>query len=150
MKILVTNILWDVDGTEGLDDGCPVVLPASVVIERPTEEMLAEARDGAYGDAISDYLSDTFDYCVKGFHAEIEVNTMREDGLRKQIEKEKDWDLQKYGVLDWHWYDEGLMWAIQDYESCIGFADFTEDDWAVCEENGMNREMVEDLCMEES
>ena len=75
---------------------------------------------------------------------------MPKNGLRKQIEKEKDWYLQKYGVLDWHWYDEGLLWTIQDYEGCIGLADFTEDDWAVCDENGMNREMVEDLCMEES
>ena len=57
-KILVSNIVWDTDG-ENIPE-----LPEEVVIDNPTEEML----DG-YGraDAISDYLSDTYEFCVVSF-----------------------------------------------------------------------------------
>ena len=34
--------------------------------------------------------------------------------------------LAKYGCLDWHWYDEGLVWAIQDYLSMKG--EFSKED----------------------
>lgn len=35
--------------------------------------------------------------------------------LRKKIEESKTWYLQRYGVLDWQWEDEGLPYAIMDY-----------------------------------
>ena len=70
--------------------------------------------------------------------------------LRNKIEESKAWYLQKYGTLDWQWYDEGLIWAVQDYHSCKGSVlDFTEDDWLAAEENGLTREEVELFCDEE-
>ena len=50
--------------------------------------------------------------------------------LRKKIEESKAWYLQRYGVLDWQWEDEGLPYAIMDYHSSVGSTmDFSEDDW---------------------
>ena len=70
--------------------------------------------------------------------------------LRNKIEESKAWYLQKYGKLSWQWYDEGLIWAVQDYHSCIGSTlDFTEEDWLAAEENGLTREEVELFCDEE-
>ena len=70
--------------------------------------------------------------------------------LRNVIETDKAWYKQKYGELNWHWYDEGLVWAVQDYHSCKGSVlDFMEDDWLAAEENGLSRPEVEDLCEEE-
>ena len=40
--------------------------------------------------------------------------------LRKKIEESKAWYLQRYGVLDWQWEDEGLPYAIMDYHSSVG------------------------------
>lgn len=70
--------------------------------------------------------------------------------LRNVIEEHKAWYLKRYKQLDWHWYDEGLIWAVQDYHSCKGSVlDFTEDDWLAAEENGLDRNEVELLCEEE-
>ena len=70
--------------------------------------------------------------------------------LRNTIEERKHWYLQKWGKLDWQWYDEGLIWAVQDYHSCKGsILDFTEDDWLAAKENGLTREEVEMFCEEE-
>jgi len=66
--------------------------------------------------------------------------------LRNKIKESKAWYMKKYGTLYWRWYDEGLPWAIQDYESSVGLEDFTDDDWAAAEENGLNRAQVEYLC----
>ena len=67
--------------------------------------------------------------------------------LRNKIEEEKALFLQKYGELNWHWYDECLIWAVQEYHSCVGsLLDFTEDDWLVAEENGLNKSEVEYFC----
>ena len=35
--------------------------------------------------------------------------------LRNYVEGSKQWYLDEYGKLDWQWYDEGVVWAIQDY-----------------------------------
>lgn len=60
--------------------------------------------------------------------------------LRKKIEESKAWYLQRYGVLDWQWEDEGLPYAIMDYHSSVGSTlDFSEDDWKACEENGWSK-----------
>lgn len=70
--------------------------------------------------------------------------------LRTTIEKNKKFYLDKYGKLDWQWTDEGLIWAIQDYHSCIGsLADFTDDDWNAVKENGLTREEVKQFCESE-
>ena len=70
--------------------------------------------------------------------------------LRNQIDKSKALYLQKYGKLDWQWYDEGLIYSIMDYHSCKGSTlDFTEDDWLAAEENGLTKEEVEYYCEEE-
>lgn len=37
--------------------------------------------------------------------------------LKKHVEKQKQWYFDHYGTLDWHWYDEGLVWAVLDYLS---------------------------------
>lgn len=70
--------------------------------------------------------------------------------LRNVIEEHKAWYLKKYKQLDWRWFDEGLIWAVQDYHSCMGsILDFTEDDWLAAEENGLYRNEIELLCEEE-
>ena len=70
--------------------------------------------------------------------------------LRNKIEESKVWYLKRYGKLDWRWYDEGLVWVVQDYHSCKGsILDFTEDDWLTARENGLSRSEVEYLCEEE-
>lgn len=69
--------------------------------------------------------------------------------LRNKIADAKE-EYAKHGKSDgWHWKDEGLPYAIMDYESSVGLADFTEDDWKVCEENGWTRAEVEELCKED-
>ena len=66
--------------------------------------------------------------------------------LRNKIEESKAYYLEHYGTLNWQWYDEGLPYAIMDYESSVGLEDFTDDDWAAAEENGWDRAHVEFLC----
>ena len=46
--------------------------------------------------------------------------------LESYVQEKKQWYLDKYGKLGWEWYDEGLVWAIQDYVSMTG--EFTESD----------------------
>ena len=69
--------------------------------------------------------------------------------LRNKIADAKESYLSKYTVLGWKWTDEGLPYAIMDYESSVPLSDFTEDDWKVCDENGWNRAEVEELCKED-
>ena len=45
--------------------------------------------------------------------------------LEKYIEKQKQWYLDHYGTLDWQWYDEGLIWAVQEY---LGSWEPTDED----------------------
>jgi hypothetical protein len=59
---------------------------------------------------------------------------MKLTNLRDYVEKKKQWYLDTYGDLGWKWYDEGLVWAIQDYQSMVG--DFAEDDIKFLDENG--------------
>ena len=40
--------------------------------------------------------------------------------LEAYVQEKKQWYLDEYGKLDWQWYDEGLIWAIQDYVSMRG------------------------------
>jgi hypothetical protein len=46
--------------------------------------------------------------------------------LEAYVQEKKQWFLNKYGKLDWQWYDECLIWAIQDYVSMTG--EFTDAD----------------------
>lgn len=69
--------------------------------------------------------------------------------LRNEIKEAKALYIKRYGTLDWRWYDEGLLYTIMDYESSIGLEDFTADDWAAAEENGLNRAQVEYLCADD-
>lgn len=46
--------------------------------------------------------------------------------LEAYVQQKKQYYLDKYGKLDWQWYDEGLIWAIQDYVSMKG--EFTAAD----------------------
>lgn len=46
--------------------------------------------------------------------------------LKNYVEQKKQWYLDKYGKLDWQWYDEGLVWAIEDYLSMK--VEFTGED----------------------
>lgn len=46
--------------------------------------------------------------------------------LEAYVKAQKQWYIDKYGKLDWHWYDEGLYYAITDYYSMMG--EFTEED----------------------
>ena len=64
--------------------------------------------------------------------------------LRNYVALESQWYLNKYGKLDWRWFDEGLVYAVQDYYSCKG--EFTEDDVEFLKENGF---IPEDFIWEE-
>ena len=67
--------------------------------------------------------------------------------LRELIEDTKRWYTNKYGKLDWQYYDEGLPWTIQEYHSHMGsLEDFTTEDWTACADEGWNRADVELLC----
>ena len=46
--------------------------------------------------------------------------------LEAYVKAKKQWYFDKYGKLDWQWYDEGIVWAIQDYLSMKG--EFSEAD----------------------
>jgi hypothetical protein len=46
--------------------------------------------------------------------------------LEAYVNEHKQFYLDTYGKLDWHWYDEGLVYAIQDYVSMK--CEFTEED----------------------
>ena len=69
--------------------------------------------------------------------------------LRNKIADAKEEYEKHSDSPGWYWKDEGLPYAIMDYESSVPVSDFTEDDWKVCEENGWNRAEVEDLCKED-
>lgn len=63
-KIIVTDIEWDAP------EDAP--LPEEVVIEvTPENAYLLEDIDG-YADNLSDYLSDTYEYCHAGFAVTVE------------------------------------------------------------------------------
>ena len=69
--------------------------------------------------------------------------------LREKIEESKALHLQKYGVLDWHWTDEGLPYSIMDYHGSVGsIIDFSVDDWKVCKESGFSQEDICRICDE--
>lgn len=59
-QIIVTNIKWDAPKSANL--------PKRVVIDINEEnKYLLEDIDG-YADELSDYLSDTYEYCHEGFN----------------------------------------------------------------------------------
>lgn len=71
MQISVTNIDWDWDGKHD-GEPCPEHLPTELVIDDPElVPKLSEDIDG-YAENLADYLSDTYEYCVCGFVAELE------------------------------------------------------------------------------
>ena len=58
-RIIVTNIKWDAPKS--------AKLPKKVIIDiNEDNEYLLEDIDG-YADELSDYLSDTYEYCHEGF-----------------------------------------------------------------------------------
>ena len=40
--------------------------------------------------------------------------------LEAYVQEHKQWYITKYGCIDWHWWDEGLYYAIGDYVSMKG------------------------------
>lgn len=64
--------------------------------------------------------------------------------LKEKIEDTKRWYEGKYGSLDWHYYDEGIDYAIGDYFSQMG--EFTEEDrkYAESENILMDLEWIEE------
>ena len=64
--------------------------------------------------------------------------------LKDYIKQKSDWYLNKYGKLDWHWFDEGVIWAIQDYLSMKG--EFSQEDIEVIKARGFSSEdFINDL-----
>lgn len=70
-SIICFDIEWDTDGADAAELG----LPESVIINNPSEEMINDL-DG-YGDSISNYLSDEYEYLVNSFVAELSDNSNR-------------------------------------------------------------------------
>lgn len=71
MKLTISNIDWDYDGKDS-GEPLPEGLPTEVVI---TDEDLLNTLlvdiDG-YSEEITDYLSDTYGYCVCGYTTDVE------------------------------------------------------------------------------
>ena len=61
-KIVISSIKWDTDGMK-------VDLPRKVVIDNPSEDLLEDAE--MYADAIADYLSDEYGFCVENFKVKV-------------------------------------------------------------------------------
>ena len=60
--IIVTNIEWDAPKSANLPE------KVCIIINEKTEYLL-EDIDG-YADELCDYLSDVYEYCIKGFACE--------------------------------------------------------------------------------
>ncbi len=72
---------------------------------------------------------------------------MKNITLRDAIAEAKAEYRKRYDKLDWRFTDEGLPYAIQDYNSSIGSVmDFTPDDWLACKENGWGLDEICQLC----
>ena len=71
--LIIRNIKWDTDG-ENVD------LPEEVVIKNPSEKMLDKY---SMADAISEYLSDTYEFCVYGF----DIDSCRKPEIKKVMEE---------------------------------------------------------------
>ena len=51
---------------------------------------------------------------------------MKVTTLEAYVNEHKQFYLDLYGKLDWRWYDDGLVYAIQDYVGMMG--EFTTAD----------------------
>ena len=69
---------------------------------------------------------------------------MKLTNLRDYVEQHKQWYLEKYGELNWKWYDEGLYYSIADYYCMRG--EFSAEDVVFLHENEFT---VEDFTDEE-
>lgn len=67
-KIAITDIEWDIDEDEDDEDENRPHLPKEIIIENPTGQMCEAV--GGFTNAIDDYLSDTYGYCIYGYNAE--------------------------------------------------------------------------------
>lgn len=65
--IVCAGIMWDTDG----QDPDVLSLPESVVIDKPTYDMVADYSEG--NDAVVNYLSDRYGFCVEGFSMHLGV-----------------------------------------------------------------------------
>lgn len=59
---------------------------------------------------------------------------MKLTNLKNYVEERKQLYLEKYGKLDWHWFDEGLAWAIGDY---LSSCELTRADEMFLRDNGL-------------
>ena len=65
--IVCAGIMWDTDG----QDPEVLSLPESVVIIKPTYDMVTGYSEG--NDAVVNYLSDRYGFCVEGFSMHLGV-----------------------------------------------------------------------------
>ena len=82
--IACVGIAWDTDG----NDADALDLPDSVVIENPTDEMIADCDE--YNDAITNYLSDKYGYCIEGCHI---YKCRKVNVMGRKTEKDFDYNL---------------------------------------------------------
>lgn len=74
---------------------------------------------------------------------------MKELTLRNMIEDAKGKYLERNGMLDRYWKDEGLIFTLESYYSSIGSVlNFTEDDWQACKGNDLSLYDVVSACCE--
>lgn len=130
----VTNIDWDVDDTEDLDN-----LPESIIVTVPEEICAVEEEE----EWISDYLSDTYGFCNNGFSCDpigeidesidirkhrfvprIDTSTKATKAMKSMKDKERererrDWnqrlrngDFDDYD--DYDEYDESIMDGVRE------------------------------------
>ena len=74
---------------------------------------------------------------------------MKLTNLKNYVEDAKQWHLDRYGTLDWQWYDEGLIYTIMDYSSMRPVDDWTEEDFEYLKEWELTREDIESILLED-
>lgn len=91
MKVFATNILWDIDNID-LEE-TPMDLPDKVEIPIDFIEK--------YGsDAIADYLSDKYNYCVYSFSLENEDNTFLYLVYFQYANDDSTWETGHEGLIE--------------------------------------------------
>lgn len=67
-KIVVSDIEWDAEPEEIEDCN----LPYETIMETDDPDVIAEVKDEGYAQAVEDWLSDTYEFCVYSFSAWVE------------------------------------------------------------------------------
>ena len=69
--------------------------------------------------------------------------------LRNFVEGAKQWYIDKYGDLDWRWFDEGLIYTIGNYDSSVPISEWTDDDFEYLKKWELTKEDIKSILLED-